>query len=426
MWGRRHKPGRGSDHEGTAAAADAGNVDAMYQLGGLCSEESDADGAERWWLQAAERGHVGAMRQLARFYSVLDPPYPAGTRRWLKRAALAGDSAAMTTLGNLLEVYGGPADLSRARTWYERAAAAGEPNAVFRLGALAALSDPPDRAAARRWWEQAAQDGHAGAMISLADFFEESQPPDLEAAQLWTQRAAHAGHAGAMFRLGSVAVAVAALKPGQLAIAMDWYERAADAGHAGAMFALGTIYEQLVEAPNLEMARHWWRCAADAGHSAAQERLDSIGATWTVPGGWGLQPPDRGDVEAMSDWFGRHAGDVDHAAAATDASMDQLIAAVNSGNMLSLPEIYDAVAEQISGVLVAAVPTPDADLTEAVRGVTESGQRLQVILKSLSDRPTSRQLEPLQGALTDIAATFGRLMSIYQRDREIVETSLRS
>ncbi len=46
-------------------AADLGNPDAMFNLGGQASREGDWASARAWWTQAAEMGHLRSMHNLA-------------------------------------------------------------------------------------------------------------------------------------------------------------------------------------------------------------------------------------------------------------------------------------------------------------------------------------------------------------------------
>ncbi|SCD52121.1 Tetratricopeptide repeat-containing protein, partial [Streptomyces sp. SolWspMP-5a-2] len=81
-------------------AADAGNTNAMYNLGFLANDQGDTDTARTRWTQAAD----------------------------------AGDTDAMGLLGILADERG---DTDTARTWYTQAADAGNTNAMTSLGFLA-------------------------------------------------------------------------------------------------------------------------------------------------------------------------------------------------------------------------------------------------------------------------------------------------
>src|SRR5687767_13474624 len=80
---------------------------------------------------AAAAGDVGAMTELG---VLLDQEgHTPEAEKWLRRAAGAGDVAAMNNLGVLLR----QSDRSgEAEQWYERAVSAGNANATFNLGLL--------------------------------------------------------------------------------------------------------------------------------------------------------------------------------------------------------------------------------------------------------------------------------------------------
>jgi TPR repeat protein len=186
-------------------SADAGNRDAMYNLGVLYDQLMDApdlDAARRWYERAADAGHRDAMYNLGDLLrSELDPPDLDAARRWYECAADAGHSAAMANLGNLFAQLIDPPDLDAARGWWERAADAGNIGAMYNLGLLHSELDPPDLDAARRWYEPAAEAGYSFAMYSLGGLYERMEPPDLDAARDWYRRAAEAGNIGATYSL---------------------------------------------------------------------------------------------------------------------------------------------------------------------------------------------------------------------------------
>ena len=128
-------------------AADAGDTDAMNNLGNLLSDQLDPPdlaGARHWYQQAADAGHTDAMNNLGNLLSdQLDPPDLAGARHWYQQAADAGHTDAMNNLGNLLSDQLDPPDLAGARHWYQQAADAGHTDAMNNLGNLLSLTTEP-------------------------------------------------------------------------------------------------------------------------------------------------------------------------------------------------------------------------------------------------------------------------------------------
>jgi TPR repeat protein len=80
--------------------AGAGEAEAMFQLGKrLAPFDQEPDGLSPsilWFLEAARRGHTGAMVELAAFYETGRgvPRDSAEARRWLERGTALGDEKA--------------------------------------------------------------------------------------------------------------------------------------------------------------------------------------------------------------------------------------------------------------------------------------------------------------------------------------------
>ncbi|GHG68773.1 sel1 repeat family protein [Amycolatopsis acidiphila] len=195
-------------------AADAGNLDAMSNLGVLLKEWGDTVEAERWWRQAANAGHL----------------------------------LAMSNLGALLQERG---DIAEAEHWYRQAANAGHLFAMHNLGVL--LQERGDIAEAEHWYRQAANAGHLFAMHNLGVLLQERG--DIAEAEHWCHQAANAGHRDAMFNLG-----VLLQERGATVEAEHWWRQAANAGQPEAMHNLGVL---LHERGDTAEAEHWWYQAAN-------------------------------------------------------------------------------------------------------------------------------------------------------------------
>ena len=143
-------------HQGALAlAAEAGDPDAMYNLGVLFND-SDPAQARQWYERAALAGDRDAMYNLGQLLYDSDP---AQARKWWQQAAQAGHTDAMFNLGMLLR----DSDPAQARKWWERAAQTGDPDAMYNLGVLLKDSDP---AQARKWHKQARRARDAKARLS--------------------------------------------------------------------------------------------------------------------------------------------------------------------------------------------------------------------------------------------------------------------
>jgi V8-like Glu-specific endopeptidase len=97
--------------------------------------------AKKWFMKAAEQGHIGAQLTLAKMYL-----YGIGVRadnkiafNWYMKAAVQGDSEAQYMLGDIIERYGNMTTLyedkeKKALKWYMKAAKQNHPSALRSVG----------------------------------------------------------------------------------------------------------------------------------------------------------------------------------------------------------------------------------------------------------------------------------------------------
>ena len=272
------------------AAAEAGNTRAQVNLGYLLSERADypADLAEarRWYTVAAEASDNMARANLGYLLGwLIDPPDLVEARRWYTAAAEAGDIRAQFNLGILLAERIDPPDLQEARHWYTAAAEASDTSAQFNLGTLLAERlDPPDLLEARRWYKAAAEAGDIKAQNYLGELLSDRlDPPELDEARRWYTAAAAAGDTKAQFNLGYLLSRQ--MDPPDLVAARPWYTAAAEAGDTNAQFSLGYLLAEQLDPPDLLEARRWYTAAAEAGDTNAQFSIGYLLAEQ-------LDPPD--------------------------------------------------------------------------------------------------------------------------------------
>src|SRR5262249_3261342 len=121
-----------------ALATDPANPTLMFRLGRALSLGNKPREAIKYYLDAADRSHAGAMVDLGYMFE---------------------------------QGLGVPKNLATALVWHERAAERGHAGAMIHLGQLSenGVDVPQDFAVARRWYEKASALGNAVAMNSLAD-----------------------------------------------------------------------------------------------------------------------------------------------------------------------------------------------------------------------------------------------------------------
>jgi uncharacterized protein len=264
-------------------AADRGHVGAMNDLGGVFEHgigvPKNMSPAIEWYERAAGLGHAGAMIHLGQLNEngVVIPQDLAAASRWYQKAATLGNAAAMNFLADLFRQAGDP---SAAGNWYVKAAQQGRASAMNSLGEFseAGTDRPQDYASARNWYQKAAALGHADAMGNLGALLESGRggPQNLEAAREWYVKGAALNGRVAMHHLGAM------LESGRgtaknLSEAKLLYERAAALGYPPALNDLGRLYAAGAGAPkNYERAKSLFEQASALGDAKVMNNLGML------------------------------------------------------------------------------------------------------------------------------------------------------
>lgn len=163
------------------SAADAGDTDAMNDLGWLLQQRGDLAEAETWFYRAANADNADAMNNLG--WLLQQRGHLAEAETWYYSAFAAGNTNAMINLGNLFLKRG---DSSVAETLWHKASDAGNHYAMDTLGAW--LYRCERLAEAETWLRRAANAGNTNAMNNLGDLL--AQRGELTEAETWHRRAA--------------------------------------------------------------------------------------------------------------------------------------------------------------------------------------------------------------------------------------------
>lgn len=267
----------------SALKGDPTNPTFMFQLGRALSLGSKQRDAIRYYLDAADRGHTGAMNDLGGVfeYGTGVPKNFATALVWYERAAELGHAGAMTHLGQLSE-HGVdvPQDFANARQWYEKAAALGNAAAMNHLADLLRYGrgEVPNPPAAANWYLKAAQLGLAGAMNSLGELSEAGAgvPQNDQTARSWYKKAADLGHADAMGNLGALLESGRG-GPQSLETAREWYVKGAALNGRVAMHNLGVMLENgRGTSKNPAEAKIWYERAAALEYPPALNDLGRL------------------------------------------------------------------------------------------------------------------------------------------------------
>jgi TPR repeat protein len=141
-------------------AAEAGDIDAMVELGSTLRRRKKYGEAEHWYRKAIDGGSIGALSNLGLLHheqGELD-----AAERWYRKAIDAGVIPALANVGALYHERG---RFDEAEAWYRKAADAGFAGGMERLGAE--FERRGDDTEAERWYRKAADAGDTVAMNKL-------------------------------------------------------------------------------------------------------------------------------------------------------------------------------------------------------------------------------------------------------------------
>ncbi len=179
------------------AAAERGSADQAFAFALALADAQRMDDAQRWYLRAAEAGHVDAQIEYARMrlYGMTGAPAPQAATQWLLRAEHAGHPGATELLVQI--ALGGvalPRD-GRINERLHRAVQANFPPALLTAAIhFGRKPHPEDQSLCMQLLERAAGRGSAIAGMLLAERLAhgegcEAQPEIAE--DLWTQLTAN-------------------------------------------------------------------------------------------------------------------------------------------------------------------------------------------------------------------------------------------
>ena len=83
----------------------------------------------------------------------------------------------------------------------------------------------------------------------------------------------------------------------------------------------------------------------------------------------------------------------------------------------------DRITGRIIEELPAALPTPDPDLTLALRALIDDGNELRWTESELADPPTPLQRETLQSRFGDLMSSLHALSTIFEHDCDLLDST---
>ncbi|HJT91660.1 MAG TPA: hypothetical protein VJ777_06905, partial [Mycobacterium sp.] len=181
----------------------------------------------------------------------------------------------------------------------------------------------------------------------------------------------------------------------------------------------GDLYARLTEPPDVSTARHWYELAAQAGHRRAATNLRLLDEDSS--GGWGAEPPNDDEIDAMAHWRDGPGTSVDAAMEVVAPGMDAITDAMRTRDTSALKAASAHIARTLADRLPTALPTPDPDLNRALQALIDDGDELNAAIQAIADAPTPEQMHTVQSRVMDLVSTAGTLMWTYERDGEIID-----
>jgi len=156
----------------------------------------------------------------------------------------------------------------------------------------------------------------------------------------------------------------------------------------------------------------------------------SPAATWTtttqtptptlVPGGWGDVPPDTDAINAMASWASKSIDDVNAEINRGTNAADALSTAADNHDIAALKTACQDMTQPLTIELPAHLPTPDADLTHALKIVVDDASRAGSGCARLADPPNPTDLRTLGDALRALGTDTRTASHIMKRDGQIL------
>lgn len=161
------------------AAIDGESPSAMYALGVMCDEQSDAAEAFRWYKLAAEHGHAESMNRIGDMYAQArgGPQDYVASAAWYRRAV---DHGSLAAAGNLATLYfygwGVPQSYIKAARLLKSGVRSGDANAQNKLGAMyeSGVAVTRNLTRAKDLYLRSAVQGYAPAMVNLGVLYIEA------------------------------------------------------------------------------------------------------------------------------------------------------------------------------------------------------------------------------------------------------------
>jgi len=270
--------------EAALAAAEAGDADAAFKVGGYYYQgmgvEQNYEEALEWFRKSSELGSSRATYNVGVFYEQgvgVEQNYEEALV-WYRKAAEMGDVDAAFNIGvYYYQGMGVEQNYEEALVWYRKAAEMGNADAAFNiavcysrgLGAEQSYED------ALEWFRKSSELGFPIATYNVGVYYAEGQggEQDYEEAAKWLRQSAEEGYTVAAFNLGTYYLQGTGV-PQDAQEGAKWIRKSAEGGFALAAAQLGVCYLKGDGVPQDEReAVRFTRQGAEGGIARAAETL---------------------------------------------------------------------------------------------------------------------------------------------------------
>lgn len=221
--------------------AEEGNAEAQYKKGCDYFYGGNFIEASKWFLKAANQGHVLAQSYMGWLYEhgegfILD--YEEALK-WYKKAAEQGDIKSQNKLGYFYSRGNGvKQDYIQSAFWYRKAAEQGSAEAQYVLAQYYKLGTgvKQDATQAVYWYKESAEQGNELAQYALGVCYEVGTGVEQDRSQAfyWYSKAAERGHTYAQMELGYCYQLGLGVKQ-DYTQAVYWFRKSAEQGNEDAI-----------------------------------------------------------------------------------------------------------------------------------------------------------------------------------------------
>ena len=180
-----------------------------YYLSGLGVVDKDDKEAFRYFLKAADKGHVGAMNMVATCYGNgrgTDNDLEKAFEYYLKAANLGNEDAIFATALSYQQGHGTDTNYKEAFNWYKKSAERGNTNAMNNIGAMYQEGNGvgKDKEEAFKWFMKAAKKDNPFSQRVVGDCYRDGDGVEVDKTKAfeWYKKGAENGDKIAMNRLG--------------------------------------------------------------------------------------------------------------------------------------------------------------------------------------------------------------------------------